>query len=165
VSNYDKTAMSTAGSYQHYGIGIETPGIANMFYDNGTGIGGAKDNTTTSISLTDARWHHVAMVFQGGVSAKLYVDGELKKLGAGSMPASISPTGDLFIGRGGNSEFGKKWYGSIDEVRILNRALSEDEVNQLAAIIDLPTGETFTTTSDAEKAPFFSIPPKVPLTR
>jgi len=157
VSNYDKTARSTSGSYQNYGIGIGTPGIANMFYDNGTGIGGAQNSGTSSIFLTDARWHHVAMVFQGGVNAKLYVDGELKKLGNGAMPASISPTGDLFIGRGGSTESREnRWYGSIDEVRILNRALSEDEVNRLSAIIDLPTGETFTSTgeSDNENTPF-----------
>lgn len=152
VSNYDKYPESAAGTYQHYGIGMATAGAASVFYDDGTGLGGAKD---VGSSLADGQWHHVAAVFQGGVNVKLYVDGVLKRQSSGVMPTMISPTGDLFIGRGGSSELiEKKWIGSLDEVRILNRALLADEVNQLAGIIDLPTGETFTPLGPGDNDPF-----------
>jgi hypothetical protein len=70
------------------------------------------------------------------------------------MPATISPTGDLFIGRGGNSELiEKKWVGSLDDIRIFNHALSATEVAKLSGVVDLPTGETFTPLGTGENDP------------
>jgi len=152
VSNYDKYSGSAAGTFQHYGIGMAAAGAASVFYDNGTGLGGAKD---VNFSLANGEWHHVAAVFQGGSNVKLYVDGVSKRQSLGTLPAIISPTGDLFIGRGGSSELiEKRWVGSLDEVRIFNRALSANELNQVVGIVDLPTGETFTPLGTGENSPF-----------
>lgn len=152
VSNY-----AGEGNAQHYGIEMYK-GVAGVFYDDGKKLGGAKD-VEDSISLTDEKWHHVAAVFKGGVHTELYVDGEARRKSLGTMPASISPTGDLYIGRdGSNDNVNNRWKGNLDEIRIINRALSEDEINLLSAIIDLPTEETFIPTdSTGEKtdAPFF----------
>jgi hypothetical protein len=101
VSNYNKRSGNVAGTYQHYGIGMSASGPASVFYDGGTGIGGAKD---VGSSLANGEWHHVTAVFKGGVNVELYVDGVTKRKSIGTMPATISPTGDLFIGRGGSSE-------------------------------------------------------------
>jgi uncharacterized coiled-coil protein SlyX len=141
---------------------MASPGVASVFYNDGTGLGGAKD---IGSSVANGEWHHVAAVFQGGVNTKLYVDGVLKKQSEGVMPTSINPTGDLFIGRGGSSErLEKRWVGSIDEVRIFNRALSGDEVSRLSGIIDLPTGETFTPLGTGENDPFLLEVKEGPLT-
>lgn len=151
VSNY-----AGGGEAQHYGIHVRE-GVAGVFYDDGIKLDGARD--TDGISLTDEQWHHVAAVFEGGVNTKLYVDGEARRQTSGVMPASISPTGDLYIGRGGSDEgMEDRWRGNLDEIRILNRALSENEINLLSTIIDLPTGETFISTDptgEKEDAPFF----------
>jgi hypothetical protein len=150
VSNYDG-----GGNAQHYGVNM-TKGVPALFYDDGVKLNGAKD---TGTSLVDEKWHHVTAVFEGGVNAKLYVDGEPKRQTSGTMPASISPTGDLYIGRGGDSEaMEKRWRGSLDEIRIIKRVLSEDEITKLATVIDLPTGETFVPTDptgEVDDAPFF----------
>lgn len=160
VSNYDRYPESI--TYQHYGIGMTASGAASVFYDNGSGLEGAKDVGT---SLANGEWHHVTAVFQSGVNVALYVDGELKRYSSAIMPEIISPTGDLFIGRGGGSELiEKKWIGSLDEVRVFNRALSEDEVNQLSGIIDLPTGETFTPLGPDENDPFLIESEENPIT-
>ncbi len=173
VSNYDQRSGSAAGTYQYYGIGMASPGVASVFYNDGTGLGGAKDGSSKEpivppVPLANGEWHHVAAVFQGGVNTKLYVDGVLKKLSedeAMPTPTSINPTGDLFIGRGGSSErLEKRWVGSIDEVRIFNRALSGDEVSRLSGIIDLPTGETFTPLGTGENDPFLLEVKEGPLT-
>jgi uncharacterized repeat protein (TIGR01451 family) len=143
---------SGSGS-QRYGINM-AKGVAGAFYDNGNSLGGAKD-VDSPTNLANGEWHHVAAVFEGGVKTKLYVDGVAKRQSDGVMPASINPTGDLFIGRGGISEsMEKRWVGSMDDVRVLNRALSGDEINQLLGIIDLPTGETFTPLGVKEGDPF-----------
>jgi len=151
VSNYDGE-----GDAQHYGMSMSN-GVAAVFYDDGIKFKGARD--TDGISLVDEQWHHVTAVFEGGVNTRLYVDAEPREQTSGTMPASISPTGDLYIGRGGDSEdMEKRWRGSIDEVRIIKRVLSEDEITMLATIVDLPTGETFVPTDptgEIDDAPFF----------
>mgnify|MGYP000751766032 CR=1 FL=1 len=151
VSNYDG-----GGNAQHYGINM-SKGVASVFYDDGVKLNGARD--TGGTSLADEKWHHVAAVFEGGVNTKLYVDAEPRRQTSGTMPASISPTGALYIGRGGDNEgMEKRWRGSIDEVRIIKRVLSEDEITTLSTIIDLPTGETFIPTDptgERDDASFF----------
>jgi len=140
---------------QYYGMKMDK-GVAAAFYDDGVKLNGARD--TGGTSLADAKWHHLTAVFEGGVNTKLYVDAELKRQTLGTMPASISPTGDLYIGRGGDDEgTGKRWRGSIDEIRIIKRVLSKAEITTLATIVDLPTGETFVPTeptSESDAAPF-----------
>ncbi|MDM8569417.1 LamG domain-containing protein, partial [Thiotrichales bacterium HSG1] len=151
VSNY-----AGGGDAQHVGMNM-TKGVTAAFYDDGIKLNGAKD--TGGTSLADGKSHHVTAVFEGGVNTKIYVDAEPKRQTSGIMPASISPTGDLYIGRGGDSEtMEKRWRGSLDEIRIIKRALSEDEIVKLAAFIDLPGGETFVSTDptgEIDDAPFF----------
>jgi len=145
----------SGGDSQYYGMKMDK-GVAAVFYDDGVKLNGAKD--TGGTSLGDAKWHHLTAVFEGGVNTKLYVDAEPKKQTSGTMPASISPTGDLYIGRGGDNEgMEKRWRGSLDEIRIIKRVLSKDEITTLATIVDLPTGETFIQTeptTESDDAPF-----------
>jgi F0F1-type ATP synthase membrane subunit b/b' len=136
---------NSGGNSQRYGIKMDK-GVAAVFYDDGVKFNGAKD--TSGKSLDDGKWHHITAVFEGGVNTKLYVDAEPKKQTKGPMPTTINPTGDLYIGRGGEHEgMQKRWRGSLDEIRIINRVLSEDEITKLATIVDLPTGETIVPTA------------------
>jgi len=153
VSNYSKPANASSG-FQYYGINMKD-GIAGAFYDDGTGMGGVKYSGASAIKLNDGLWHHVAAVFTGGSKSKIYVDGVLQASSVNTMPLSINPTGDLYIGRGGDTEvLEKKWQGKLDEVRILNRALSAEEVNNLLAVVDAPTGEIFTPLGTGDTDPF-----------
>jgi uncharacterized coiled-coil protein SlyX len=153
VSNYSKPANANSG-FQHYGINMKD-GIAAAFYDDGTGMGGVKYSGASAIKVNDSSWHHVAAVFTGGSKSKIYVDGVLQASSVNTMPLSINPTGDLYIGRGGDTEvLEKKWQGKLDEVRILNRALSAEEVNNLLAVVDTPTGEIFTPLGTGDTDPF-----------
>lgn len=82
----------------------------------------------------DGKWHHCAGTLVGS-EYKLYVDGTL----ASSIPYNTTPAGcpgDLFIGK--HYELGRYFGGDIDEVRIYNRALSAEEIRQLATYHALP---------------------------
>jgi hypothetical protein len=69
-------------------------------------------------------WHHVAMAYDGA-TLRLFVDGVLKDSRNASGDIVASPSSFLF----GNTERGRGFFrGAIDEVRIYDRALSEDEV-------------------------------------
>lgn len=83
------------------------------------------------VSLTDGAWTHVAGTYDGA-SMRIYVDGEhlgtndspSRPIGVSSGPSRI---GD-YIGDG----YG--FSGAIDDVRVYNRALSSDEVAELASM-------------------------------
>ena len=75
------------------------------------------------------RWYHLVGV-RDGDEIKLYVDGELAATAAAG-PADVS-TGPLSVGRakydGRNGDF---WNGSVDQVRVYDKALTAQEVSVL----------------------------------
>lgn len=81
--------------------------------------------------LTDNKWHLVTFVFgqSSGAIDALYIDAVQAASGANSASWSFSSQGVL-LGRQ-NSSFWDFFGGSLDDVRIYNRALSATEVAQL----------------------------------
>ena len=83
---------------------------------------------TTSASqeyiLSPNAWHHIAATADSGFRDFIYLDGA-EVLRYGGAP-QVAPTNlnDLIIGSG----FFGSWAGSIDEVRVYNRALSANEI-------------------------------------
>jgi hypothetical protein len=82
---------------------------------------------TTDIS--DNVWHHIALSVDASNNIVMYVDGTSEDTGT----ATISRTngGSFVIGVARNSSPVYYWNGSIDQVRIFNRALSSGEVTAL----------------------------------
>ncbi|MDP3772440.1 MAG: LamG domain-containing protein [bacterium] len=94
------------------------------------------DVCSTSSSFDNNVWHHVVGVFDEDVSLYLYVDGVLQGSTAvtnGSGDAEKDFTGyPFYIGaRNGQGAADTFLSGSIDDVRIYNRALSADEIKRL----------------------------------
>lgn len=83
----------------------------------------------TSIPL-DVQWHHAAGTLLGQ-TFQFYVDGVLKSTSTFSGTV-VDTDGDLFIGRHYN--LGRYYQGGIDEIRLYQRALSGDEIAQLANV-------------------------------
>jgi hypothetical protein len=81
-------------------------------------------------------WHHVAFVLQSE-NAELYLDGA--KIADGMIPLLGVHTGDINLGRSGSTRFlgraddnpGYYFAGRFDDFRIINRALSKEEVQAL----------------------------------
>jgi len=75
------------------------------------------------------QWHHVAAVYDGS-EMRIYVDGspDVSKPWTGGINANDFP---VCIGENAE-QTGRFWHGLIDEVRVYNYALSEDEVAELA---------------------------------
>ncbi|MBK8807412.1 MAG: hypothetical protein IPO21_12515 [Bacteroidales bacterium] len=70
-------------------------------------------------SINDGLWPHVAGVFDGGESLKIYVDGLLEATTATTATA-ITPTGDFYIGQDGAAKYERNWIGQIDNVVLWN---------------------------------------------
>jgi hypothetical protein len=78
--------------------------------------------------VTDDRWHHVALTYDGKV-LRLYIDGILEKIEPSASPLAVNEH-PLWIGaRPG----GIAATGIIDEVRFYSRALSGQDVTALAS--------------------------------
>ncbi|MCD1116511.1 LamG-like jellyroll fold domain-containing protein [Chryseobacterium turcicum] len=84
-----------------------------------------------NITLSDGNWHHIAVTYDNSLSTnkyKLYVDGNLDVQGDISTATNTVALTNMIIGRRINSSFGGFFNGSIDEVRVWDKALTLAEI-------------------------------------
>ena len=80
------------------------------------------------VNITDGQWHHIAATYTAGGSMKVYKDGV--EVGSETISGSIS----YALGNGftiGTMQGGRRFQGTIDDVRVYNRALSGAEIVKL----------------------------------
>ncbi|GAA2249638.1 neuramidase [Streptomyces ruber] len=77
----------------------------------------------------DGQWHHVALR-RGGGRLTLFVDGR-EAAGTADVPGSVSRTAPFGVHVGQKPDGRAHFTGAIDEVRVHDRALSDDEVADL----------------------------------
>lgn len=115
---------STPGADNQYRLLLEWGALK---FDAGPGV--IPKEITTQLP-PEKEWHHIAGVYDGS-RLVIYVDGEEKA----SMKASgeMTPTtGPLFIGtKHPGAPSGDYMMGVLDEVIILNRGISQEEVKEL----------------------------------
>jgi N-acetylneuraminic acid mutarotase len=85
----------------------------------------------SQFQITDGQWHHVGFVWDGTFRS-LYVDGtEVARDTQALAPLKYS-NGGLHIGTSKKRDAGTFFSGLIDDVRIYDRALSEEQITALA---------------------------------
>jgi len=89
----------------------------------------------------DGQWHHLVITVPGGsqsdiTNTKAYVDNKEMTKGSGTSSVAPGAYSNFYIATGSYGYFN----GSIDEVRIYNRALSPAEVSQLYEFAPGPVG-------------------------
>ncbi len=128
------SAKDTAGAEvislgDHVAIRLDGCNGAKGFYYDGT----TWHATATGLSYAGTGWHHIVYVMDDANNIqKVYVDGAEK--GSTAYTQSISYPGlgsNTFIGRHGNGVDGYDFNGLVDDVRVYNRALSNQEVQNL----------------------------------
>jgi hypothetical protein len=83
---------------------------------------GSVGNSTVSAEIKGGSWQHVALNFNGSTQ-ELYVNGERRV--SSQFDGTVSPDSeDLVVGENFN--------GEIDETRVYNRSLSQNEIQRLA---------------------------------
>jgi sialidase-1 len=91
---------------------------------------GAAAPTTASVRTTgahnDGQWHHLALR-RGGGRLTLFVDGTT--VGAADVPGSVSRNSPFGVHVGQRMDSRAYFTGAIDEVRVYDRALSDDELS------------------------------------
>ncbi|MDA1192567.1 MAG: LamG domain-containing protein [Candidatus Poribacteria bacterium] len=101
-----------------YGMFINPSAFVRIHYSGGTTL-----DTAASI-LAANEWTHVVGTYDGA-HARIYINGEMEAEIASALPV---PAGTAAFVIGGTLE-SRDWYtGMLDEVRLYNRGLTEDEV-------------------------------------
>jgi Concanavalin A-like lectin/glucanases superfamily len=141
VGDYDTlVAKSTTGSYANYNLLVDN-GHVNagssgwMIAYNGDGTGTCGVANAESSQPTVAVWTHIAAVYDSAaMTLALYVDGTLAMTSdePACAPAHTGSGGDLTIGTEYSGAI-TKFDGSIDDVRVYNRALSAAEILSVMA--------------------------------
>lgn len=87
---------------------------------------------TATSALTVGSWVHVAGTYKKGTATKVYINGVEWASSTTFTGNTAKKTQSVKIGaREGTSGFSELWDGTIDEVRIFNRALSAAEIATL----------------------------------
>lgn len=131
VTAWVKTTSTTRETITHWGA--QATGSRASFVMNGNGtirfeVAGGGINGVTAVN--DGQWHHVAHVFDGVDTVRMYVDG---------VEDAIWTTGIINTGVGGETvvEIGSQlggnvFDGSMDDVRIYDAALSAGDIEAIA---------------------------------
>ncbi len=108
-------------------IGAGTANGPHLDTHPGTNLRSCAGNCiSTAVTYTLEEWHHVAVTFDDG-EVKLYLDGSVEGEGAVGSPLAGN-TLTLKVAADSNGQ--NLFRGIIDEVRVYNQALSEEEINQ-----------------------------------
>jgi len=135
TNNY---ALNTYGLVLSYGL-VSQPALVLFGVGSTAGapansvsfdFGGAANNMDGTTSLNDGVWHNIVGTFDGS-AMRIYVDGSLQATKNGAT-ANTSDNTTAYIGKYIASPY-YYFNGSIDDVRIYNRALSSAEVSGLSA--------------------------------
>jgi hypothetical protein len=116
-----------SGISNDFAFGVDSNG--KLMYGNGDGSVDRTINGNTTVTTNN--WVHacVTRVKSSGAVA-IYVNGVLDKSGTGGT-TSLMGNPNARIGYGYDGPNPKYWNGTIDDVRIYNRALSGQEVQTL----------------------------------
>ncbi|NCC23170.1 MAG: LamG domain-containing protein [Alphaproteobacteria bacterium] len=104
------------------------------FYVWTTGWGDQGTGVFSTTTVDDGSWHHVVGVRRNGTNY-IYVDGNLEDSASGST-ANVTNAATIYLGDNvwGSAPF----TGSVDDVRIYNRALTSAEIETLWMLGNMP---------------------------
>lgn len=138
VNAYTPSGHEVLSLGDHVAIRVQASTLHGFFY---TGTIWPMLSVAASLGTT---WHHVAFVVQAG-SQTLYLDGQ--PIGTSTQASAISWAGlgsTTFLGRHGNGDPSFFLNGSLDDVRVYTRPLTDIDIAGLAATAESPPTVTIT---------------------
>ena len=120
----DKGYSSSGEPYYQYHVEVRAGGEVYFALS----LGGSRQSTETSASLTAGQWHHVACVYNGS-TIKVYIDGVQESSTNATGSISTYSTSFYIGAHSGPTSIGS-FDGPIDEVRIWNDARTAAEIKE-----------------------------------
>ena len=124
--------MPSSGTYRGWMFWFRKEGTVGVVIRNDWPSRNLIEVNTTEI-FPDSEWHHVVMTYDGSSEAagvKVYVNGAVTTPNVVHDGLSETTIIDLNVNIGARDDGKNLFVGTIDEVGIYNRVLSEDEITQ-----------------------------------
>lgn len=119
------TSPYASSTIFNYGAYSKSNRFSLMLANGNLAFVGEFADTSSNINLRDDKWHHVAVTYNNDY-IKLYVDGELVKE---TKIIKLDTKGTSFlIGASDRGRIDEIFEGDIDEIRVWNRALIQNEL-------------------------------------
>ncbi|MEP6465366.1 MAG: LamG domain-containing protein [Parafilimonas sp.] len=126
-------AFSDQPYYNYEGCDAEVSADHETFYGSYGNSSNATGASATAYYIKPDRWYSLIYTFDGTIS-NLYIDGVLRA--TSDQPTTYTPnTDDLLIGKTLNPDFPYWFTGVIDAIRIYNRALTTQDVQNLNKVL------------------------------
>jgi hypothetical protein len=132
LKNYNTILVSeNASGYQNFGVFVNGSGWLLFQFTNSAG--NIKQHWANA-GIAENQWYHIAIVFNHAYNTiKFYVNGSEILSESETDSLTAWPNQVLRIGWGKSQINGYQFNGTIDEVRIVNRSLSSEEIKGIAA--------------------------------
>ncbi len=128
VDEFDASWQAIMGKGDHT-YQIRRDGSANNLRAEIRGGDGGNVSVSASTDVSDGEWYHAFAVYDGS-EVRIYINGN-EEGSVGRSGTIGSTTGDLLIGANYDGSYRRYWKGKINDVRIYDRALNEDEISDL----------------------------------
>jgi len=126
IGNY---AISSANGYALFAYGDH---VRSWYFGSEGGVYGSTEGLQ-GLNTLDGTWHQIVVTYDSSEGA-IYVDGlPVNSLAWGGSPAASTSTQPVIIGDYTDGTLNRVFNGSLDDIRIYDRALSASEVQQLYA--------------------------------
>ncbi|MHC4676753.1 MAG: LamG domain-containing protein, partial [Planctomycetota bacterium] len=114
---------------QEIWFGVDSDASPRLWCDIGGNGNGVK---TPAGTWTLNTWHHIAVTWDG-TTAHLYIDGVDMAItyGTPENPLALAAV----IGAWSDNPSDENWFGTLDDVRLYDRALSAGEISQLVGVV------------------------------
>ncbi|WP_346190072.1 cadherin domain-containing protein, partial [Rubritalea halochordaticola] len=109
----------SVGYQGEYMLNVNANGTVTYFIYNS----GYQVNLTTTATVNDGNWHHI-MAVRSGTTVTVYIDGVQAAQGTGTAKELLSRSVTIGYDHRDNNKY---FNGSIDDVRVYNRAVNNQE--------------------------------------
>jgi endonuclease/exonuclease/phosphatase family metal-dependent hydrolase len=124
----DTSGGDVANMGDSYGLRVQPNGTVKAYFFKG---GGVWPNSLSTATTNDGTWHHIVGQYDGSTLA-VYVDGVQSGTPTAVSGAIVYALGPNFLlGQNGQGGTNHNFHGSIDQVRVYNRALTPAEIQAL----------------------------------
>ena len=128
-STTDTNGGEVASMGDGYALRLQPNGTVKTYFYDGTTWNNLVSNNVDNVNTKDGNWHHLVGQYTGS-ALQIYIDRQLVKEQAYSGPIAYpTSNGSFYLGKHGNGGTVHDFHGTLDEVRVYGRSLSQAEID------------------------------------